>query len=159
VAVRGTGARLNSLSKKLAGKTGTTNDNKDAWFVGFSPDLVVGVYVGFDEPRTLGRVETGAKAALPIFYDFMKDALEGHPDTGFRIPKGIRLVRINHNTGKPATPQDTSVIIEALKPNFSFSSSKQRVIGSDAPIENKGKDKGFFLTNEEDDDFQLGSQY
>ncbi|MBR6327393.1 MAG: penicillin-binding protein 1A, partial [Alphaproteobacteria bacterium] len=72
VAVRGTGARLRSLNRHLAGKTGTTNDNKDAWFIGFSPDLVVGVYVGYDEPVSLGRIETGASAALPVFYTFMQ---------------------------------------------------------------------------------------
>lgn len=120
VAVRGTGARLRALKRHLAGKTGTTNDNKDGWFMGFSPDLVVGTYVGFDEPRTLGRRETGAAVALPIFYNFMEQALKNQPDIPFRIPKGIKLVRINNKTGKPATPNDTSVIFEALKPDFDF---------------------------------------
>ncbi len=130
VAVRGTGARLASLKKNLAGKTGTTNENKDAWFMGFSPDMVVGIYVGFDEPRTLGRIETGAAAALPIFYDFMKEALQDKPNLEFRVPKGIRFVRINPKTGKPATLDDTVVIQEALKPDFRFGDN-QRVIGDD----------------------------
>ena len=158
VAVRGTGARLRELNRHLAGKTGTTNENKDAWFVGFSPDLAAGVYIGFDEPRTLGRVETAAAAALPVFYDFMREALEGQPDMGFRIPKGIRLVRINHNTGKPATPQDTAVIFEALKPDFAFGDKGQRVIGSETVTSSDGKDDRLFFSSE-DDDFQLGSQY
>lgn len=130
VAVRGTGARLKSLGKNLAGKTGTTNENKDAWFIGFSPDLVVGVYVGFDEPRTLGKIETGAAAALPIFYDFMSEALKNKPNLEFRVPQGIRFVRINPKTGKPASLDDKVVIIEALKPDFEFNNN-QRVIGDD----------------------------
>lgn len=131
VAVRGTGARLRGLKKHLAGKTGTTNENKDAWFIGFSPDLVAGVYIGYDEPISLGRVETGAAAALPIFYDFMKEALDGVPDSNFRIPQGIKLVRINPKTGKLSQPDDTTVITEALKPDYSFDKNQQRVVGSD----------------------------
>ncbi len=129
VAIRGTGARLRSINKHLAGKTGTTNETKDAWFVGFSPDLVAGVYVGFDEPIDLGRSETGAHAALPIFYDFMAEALKDVPDMSFRIPAGIKLVRINPKTGKPAGLGDSVVITEALKPDFEFD-NHQRVIGN-----------------------------
>lgn len=163
VAIRGTGARLRGLNKHLAGKTGTSNNTQDAWFVGFSPDLVVAVYVGFDEPRTLGRIETGAAAALPIFYDFMQEALASQPDIPFRIPTGIKLVRINHDTGKPATPADKSVIVEALKPDFDFDRSKQRVIGggetSDDNEAGTADDKNMFEASEGNDDFQLGTQY
>lgn len=149
VAVRGTGARLASLGKNLAGKTGTTNENKDAWFIGFSPDMVVGVYVGFDEPRTLGKIETGAAAALPIFYDFMKDALKNKPNYEFRVPKGIKFVRINPKTGKPATLDDKVVIYEALKPDFEFN-NMQRVIGDDGvPM----------LEDETDREFGFGVEY
>ncbi len=158
VAVRGTGARLRALKKHLAGKTGTSNDSKDAWFMGFSPDLVVGTYVGFDEPRTLGRWETGASAALPIFYDFMRDALAGKPDVPFRIPNGIRLKRVNYNTGKPATPKDKSVIVEALKPDFD--KNHQKVIGGgeeDGDTTENGQDK--IYDNNVEGDFQLGTQY
>lgn len=130
VATRGTGAKLNGLHRHLAGKTGTTNETKDAWFVGFSPDLVVGVYVGFDEPESLGRFETGAQAALPIFYDFMENALKDVPDTSFRIPAGIKLVRVNPQTGRPSGPGDKTVIIEALKPDFDFN-NRQKQIGND----------------------------
>lgn len=158
VAVRGTGARLRGLNRHLAGKTGTTNENKDNWFVGFSPDLVVGVYVGFDEPRTLGRTETGASSALPIFYDIMQEALKNTPDEPFRIPQGIKLVRINHKTGKPASPEDKAVIFEALKPDFDFNRNKQRVIGNDNDAETEGS-VGDGFGAEEDEDIQIGTQY
>ncbi len=149
VVQRGTGARLSQLGKTLAGKTGTTNDTKDAWFIGFSPDLVAGVYIGFDDPRTLGRVETGAAAALPIFYDFMKEALKDKPNLEFRVPKGIRFVRINPKTGKPATLDDKVVITEALKPDFDYNNT-QRVIGDG------GKS---MLEDKSEEEFGLGSEY
>ncbi|MBR2273300.1 MAG: penicillin-binding protein 1A [Alphaproteobacteria bacterium] len=152
VAIRGTGARLASLHKNLAGKTGTTNENKDAWFIGFSPDLVVGIYVGFDEPRTLGRIETGAAVALPIFYDFMKEALKDKPNLEFRVPQGIKFVRVNPKTGRPAGLADKVVIIEALKPDFRFG-DKQRVVGND------GRSMLDAEGSAEDHKFDLGSEY
>ena len=152
----GTGSRLRSIGRHLAGKTGTTNDNQDSWFVGFSPDLVVAVYVGFDEPRSLGRYETGAASALPIFYEFMKEALANQPDIPFRIPAGIKLVRVNHDTGRPAKPDDKSVIIEALKPEFSFDGNNQRIIGS--PDE-EGEGQVPVFKNDDNDTVQLGSEY
>lgn len=161
VAVRGTGARLRSLGKHLAGKTGTTNENKDGWFMGFSPDLVVGVYIGFDEPKTLGRRETGAAVALPVFYNFMEKALAKQADIPFRTPQGIKLVRINSLTGKPATPSDTSVIVEALKPDFDFDKNKQRVIGSEGGdvADNSLTVENQKVFDSEDNEFQLGTQY
>ncbi|MCZ4279435.1 penicillin-binding protein 1A [Kiloniella laminariae] len=115
--LRGTGRRISSIGKPLAGKTGTTNDSQDAWFLGFSPDLAVGVYVGFDNPKTLGRKEQGASVAAPIFKSFMEEALEDAPATPFRVPSGIRLVRINAETGRLASPNDSNVIVEAFKPD------------------------------------------
>lgn len=161
VAVRGTGARLRALNKHLAGKTGTTNENKDGWFMGFSPDLVVGVYIGFDEPRTLGRRETGAAVALPVFYNFMEKALAKQADIPFRTPQGIKLVRINSITGKPATPNDTSVIVEALKPDFDFDKNKQRVIGSEGGevADNSLTGENQKVFDNEDNEFQLGTEY
>ena len=150
VAVRGTGARLNGLHRHLAGKTGTTNETKDAWFVGFSPDLVAGVYIGYDEPESLGMAETGAHAALPIFYDFMKDALKDTPDTSFRIPAGIKLVRVNPYTGKPSAPGDNASIIEAVKPDFEFN-NRQRVIGDDDAV--------VVGPENENSSLQLGGEY
>ena len=116
VVERGTGRRVNAVGKPLAGKTGTTNNSFDAWFIGFSPDLAVGVFAGFDRPRTLGRAEQGATVAGPVFRDFMAAALEGKPAIPFRIPPGIRLVRVNGLTGRLARPGDRGVILEAFKP-------------------------------------------
>jgi penicillin-binding protein 1A len=114
VVQRGTGQRVAEVGKPLAGKTGTSNDAKDVWFVGFSPDLAVGVFVGFDEPATLGAQETGGAVAAPIFRDFMKDALAKTPAIPFRIPPDIRLVRVDPKTGRPAG--GGRVIWEAFKP-------------------------------------------
>ena len=116
VVQRGTGRRLLELNRPLAGKTGTTNESFDTWFVGFSPDLTVGVWVGFDNPRTLGPNETGSSIAVPIFRDVMAEALQGVPVEPFRIPAGIRLVRINPQTGLPARPGERDAIWEAFKP-------------------------------------------
>lgn len=114
---RGTAARTvgGKTDKPLAGKTGTTNDYKDAWFVGFAPDLAAGVYVGFDMPQTLGQGEAGGSVAAPIFADFMSEALKEEAGIPFRVPSGVRLVRVNARTGKPAGAGDTNVILEAFK--------------------------------------------
>ena len=114
VVQRGTGASIKSLGFPLAGKTGTTNESKDTWFIGFSPDMVVGVFAGFDEPRSLGKRETGASIAVPIFKSFMAEALKDTPPTPFRIPPGIRNVQINADTGVRARPGDQNVIWEAF---------------------------------------------
>jgi penicillin-binding protein 1A len=116
VVQRGTGAVISSVGKPLAGKTGTTNDEFDAWFVGFSPDLVAAVWVGFDKPRTLGQGETGGGLAAPIFRDFMTVALADTPATPFRLPPGVRLVRIDQKTGLLPGPATTATILEAFKP-------------------------------------------
>ena len=112
---RGTSRRAKILNKPVAGKTGTTNEFRDAFFIGFSPDLVVGVYIGFDAPMSLGNHEGGARAAAPIFVDFMKEALKDSPATPFRIPPGTSLVRVNPYSGVRASPGDKSVILEAFK--------------------------------------------
>ncbi len=113
---RGTGSAVKkAVDKPVAGKTGTTNDYKDAWFVGFSPDLAAGVFVGFDMPQTLGQGEAGGRVAAPIFGEFMAAALKDEAGIPFRIPSGIRLVRVNSKTGRPAGPGDPNVILEAFK--------------------------------------------
>src|SRR5262249_24305480 len=116
VVQRGTGIAVKAVGKPLAGKTGTTNDSNDAWFVGFSPDLVVGVYLGFDTPRTLGPKEYGGLAAAPVFRDFMIAALADKPGIPFRVPPGIRLVRVNLDTGQRAQAGDPRAILDAFKP-------------------------------------------
>jgi penicillin-binding protein 1A len=117
VVLRGTGARAARLGKPLAGKTGTTNDSRDTWFMGFSPDLVAGIYVGYDQPRTLGKKETGASVALPGFINFMEKALADKPSTPFRIPPGINFIRIDEKTGQPPVEgqEQGKVILEAFK--------------------------------------------
>ena len=113
---RGTGKLINKLNKTLAGKTGTTNSNQDAWFIGFSSDLVVGVFVGFDKPSSLGKTETGSSVAAPIFRDFMSKALYNKPDTPFRRPAGIKLIKVNPKTGLLSKSNSRNYIIEAFKP-------------------------------------------
>lgn len=116
VVERGTGKAIASIGKPLAGKTGTSNEARDTWFVGFAPDLAVGVFVGFDEPASLGANETGSQVAAPIFKAFMEKALADTPAIPFRIPPGIRLVRVNAKTGRLSDPGQPDVIIEAFKP-------------------------------------------
>jgi penicillin-binding protein 1A len=111
---RGTAKKLRSLKVPLAGKTGTTNDNYDAWFIGFSSNLVIGVYVGYDNPKTLGKFETGSKAALPIFKDFVEKALFKEDFGEFRIPENIYLTSLNYDTGIKSAPGEKNTIIEAL---------------------------------------------
>ncbi|MGI9408809.1 MAG: penicillin-binding protein 1A, partial [Hyphomicrobiaceae bacterium] len=100
----------------LAGKTGTTNDSKDTWFVGYAPDMVVGVYVGYDTPKPMGKSATGGQVSAPIFASFMKMALAGSNAIPFRIPPGIKLVPVNRLTGLRARPGEKNVVEEAFKP-------------------------------------------
>ena len=119
VVQRGTAAGAGfqkEVGKPVAGKTGTTSDYKDAWFIGFTPDIVAGVYIGFDKPKSLGRGETGGQLAAPVVRDFMKVALAGKPPVPFRVPPGIKLVRVDLKTGARAGPTSSRVILEAFKP-------------------------------------------
>ena len=112
---RGTAKKVRALKVPLAGKTGTTNDNYDAWFIGFSSNLVIGVYIGYDNPRTLGKNETGSKAALPIFKDFVENSLYKEDFNDFEIPEKIYLTSLNYDTGNKSRLGDKNSIIEALK--------------------------------------------
>ncbi|MDR3439024.1 PBP1A family penicillin-binding protein [Telmatospirillum sp.] len=135
VVARGTGRIVASVGKPLAGKTGTSNDSKDTWFIGFSPDLAVGVFVGFDEPISLGQHEFGATIPAPIFRDFMTEALKDKPPTPFRVPPGIRLVRVNAATGRPAQPGDANIIYEAFKPDsVPAGGTDEQVLDNDAGV-------------------------
>ncbi len=139
VVQRGTGIRIRSLRKPLAGKTGTSNDSFDTWFIGFSPDLVVGVFVGFDRPRSLGKGEEGSSVAVPIFKDFMAAATKSSPVIPFRIPKGVRLVRVNPVTGQIAAVGEKGTILEAFRQG-SFPTKKGEVLdGFNSLVQTKTK--------------------
>ncbi|GAA3853886.1 penicillin-binding protein 1A [[Pseudomonas] carboxydohydrogena] len=117
VVQRGTATVVREVGKPIAGKTGTTNEEKDAWFVGFSPNVVVGLYIGYDKPKPLGRGGTGGHLAAPIAKDFLKVALADKPAVPFRVPAGIKLVRVDLKSGMRAGPGDTGrTILEAFKP-------------------------------------------
>jgi penicillin-binding protein 1A len=138
VVERGTGVRIAAVGKPLAGKTGTSNDSKDTWFIGFSPDLAVGVFVGFDEPRSLGAHETGSSAAAPIFKEIMTRALADQPGTPFRIPPGVKLVRVEASTGLPTYSSGRGVIWEAFKPGTEPHGERLVLDGGDASTEDGG---------------------
>ena len=112
---RGTAKGLRDLNLDLGGKTGTTNKNTDTWFIGFSSNYVIGVYVGYDEPSSLGKYETGARTAMPIFKSFVKNSVKKNNARPFKVPEGITMLVVNSNTGKRASYSDDSIIIEAFK--------------------------------------------
>ncbi len=115
VVQRGTGTGARRLGRPVAGKTGTSSDYKDAWFVGFTPELAVGVYVGYDKPRNMGKQATGGEMAVPIFTEFMENALRGKPPTPFNMPTGMSQVWIDPATGVKANGGEAA-IYEAFKP-------------------------------------------
>ena len=112
---RGTGKKLKKLKLNLAGKTGTTNGNTDTWFVGFTSNLVIGVYVGMDNPQPLGRFETGSKVALPIFENFVKKAIKKSDARPFKSAEGITMMVVDSLTGQKAKFSSKQTIIEAYK--------------------------------------------
>jgi penicillin-binding protein 1A len=130
VVQRGTGKKLLVVGKPVAGKTGTSNEEKDAWFIGYTPDLTVGVYVGYDNPKPMGKKRTGGELAAPIVADFMQLALNGQPATPFRVPRAIELMPINAANGQQAVFGEEGVILEAFKPGDEPPSST-KVIGQD----------------------------
>jgi penicillin-binding protein 1A len=140
------GKAIKTLGRTLGGKTGTTNNNYDAWFIGFSPDLVVGTYVGFDDPKSLGKNEIGASVAQPIFVDFMKNALHNQKDVPFRIPNNIKLVKIDYMTGKP-TISNNDTIYEAFKLG-----SEPSIIDSDHNVMQDNKQRNKILDNRSKND-------
>tara|TARA_B100000315_G_C14304554_1_gene463420 strand:- start:167 stop:700 length:534 start_codon:yes stop_codon:yes gene_type:complete len=131
VVKRGTGRKLRDLNLVIAGKTGTTNKNMDAWFIGFTSKLVIGVYVGFDEPKSLGRYETGAKAALPIFKKFVKNIIKKKDARPFKIPKNINLVMVDVETGLPTNVKAKNVIYESFKQMDSTTLSLEKLSNKD----------------------------
>ncbi len=110
----GTGGRARSIGREVAGKTGTTNGYYDAWFIGYTPQIVTGVWVGFDKERSIGKGEVGGRAALPIWVEYMKTAHEGLPQTTFPVPDGIVFANIDSDSGKLATATTKSVLRQAF---------------------------------------------
>ena len=131
VVKRGTGRKLRNLNLPLAGKTGTTNKNMDAWFLGFTSKLVIGVYVGFDEPKTLGKYETGAKTALPVFKKFVKNAIKRKDAHPFKIPKSINLVLVDVETGLLPNSNTKKMIYESFKSGSTFMVSLEKLSNKD----------------------------
>ena len=131
VVKRGTGRKLRNLNLPLAGKTGTTNKNMDAWFLGFTSKLVIGVYVGFDEPKTLGKYETGAKTALPVFKKFVKNAIKRKDARPFKIPKSINLVLVDVETGLLPNSNTKKMIYESFKSGSTFMVSLEKLSNKD----------------------------
>jgi len=117
VVQEGTGWRARALKRPVAGKTGTSDDNRDAWFVGYTPDIICGVWVGYDDMIPLGEHETGSRAACPIFVDFMDVVLNDRPVKDFRVPDGIVFARIDARTGKLAGERSDNVRFECFKEN------------------------------------------
>ena len=135
VVTRGTAKKLQELKIPLAGKTGTTNDNKDAWFIGFSPDLVIGVYVGYDQPKSLGYKQTGSSVAAPIFKSFVKEAKININKVPFRIPSGLSFVKINPKTGLPSN-KEASILEPYLLGTEPFNNKSLNILDSLGTINN-----------------------
>ena len=115
VVKHGTGRRVRSLERPVAGKTGTTNNLYDAWFVGYTPRYITGTWVGYDKEQSLGKGETGAKAASPIWLGFMKRFLAEKPVRIFQVPEGVAFTKIDADTGKLAIPESKRTIFECFK--------------------------------------------
>jgi penicillin-binding protein 1A len=131
VVQRGTGKKMLALGKPVAGKTGTTNDERDAWFIGYTPDLAVGVYIGYDNPKAMGKKRTGGELAAPVVADFMKLALKDKAAIPFRVPRAIELIPIHAANGKRAVFGEEGVILEAFKPGDEPPSTT-RIVGETA---------------------------
>lgn len=139
-------ANMRALGRVIAGKTGTTNDNKDAWFVGMTPDLVAGAYIGYDEPKSLGSKEVGATVSQPIIYEFFKNSLADYPDRPFEMPEGIKLVKVNHKTGKPTMEDGDNAIYESFK-------DEDCVADVGRPVPDQQVDSQFAIPDENSEDF------
>ena len=151
VVQRGTATVLKPLGRPLAGKTGTTNEEKDVWFIGYTPDMVVGVFIGYDTPKPMGKGNTGGAIAAPIFGDFLKHALADTPAVPFRVPPGIKLVRVSMKTGLRASGDEPDTILEAFKPNeepddaysvIGLASASADAAGAGDQISNDGPEPG-----------------
>jgi penicillin-binding protein 1A len=133
VVQRGTGTVVREVGKPVAGKTGTTNDEKDVWFIGFTPEIAVGVYLGYDKPRQIGRGATGGHLAAPIVRDFLKLALANRPAVPFRVPPGIKLIRVDAKSGMRAG-SGQAAILEAFKPGTAPADGNYYVSNDGSPM-------------------------
>jgi penicillin-binding protein 1A len=135
VVQRGTGVAAKVINKPIAGKTGTTSDNKDAWFIGFTPNLVTGLYIGYDNPKSLGGNTTGGSLATPIFTEFMQQALVNQPAVDFKVPPGITFAAVDLHSGLPEPQGTPGAIMEAFKAGTDPSATNLPIIGlaSSAP--------------------------
>ncbi len=143
---RGTAKSLKKLNIPLAGKTGTTNDNKDAWFIGFSPDVVIGVYVGHDNPKNLGYKQTGSSVAVPIFKNFVKNSNTNNNKTPFRIPSGLSFVSIDEKTGLPSN-SEVSIVEAFVEGSEPYSKDDINILDSLGIINNSISGTGGLLNN------------
>ncbi len=132
---RGTAKNINNFDFQVAGKTGTTNDNQDAWFIGYNSEITVGVFVGYDVPRSLGKFETGSKVAAPIFNKFMKRAYTNERPRPFLIPETIKFINIDLLTGKPS---NSNFISESFKNSFNFEKNFKENYDNDKEFELRG---------------------
>ena len=145
---RGTGRKTKIEGIEIAGKTGTTNNNTDAWFIGFTSDVIVGVYTGYDIPKSLGKRETGSSVAAPIFKNFIENYYEDKKALPFIIPAGVELIKIDYDTGQISNKiEDTKTIYEAFGKNDNLSNSKETLVGSEGfqIIEIDGSEENEFL--------------
>ncbi len=140
VTKRGTAKSLKNFNHEIAGKTGTTNDNMDAWFLGVSPELAVGVYVGFDTPKNLGNGETGGRVAVPIFSEFMQNALKKKERRPFLVPEGIEMVRIDYKSGSIINSESKNTIYEAFIKGY----SKSNKVDPEIKKSLKGLEEGLY---------------
>lgn len=155
---RGTGYKASKINQTIGGKTGTTNDSFDSWFLGFAPDLTFGVYIGFDTPKSLGKYEAGSTIALPIFVDFMKEALKDIDPTPFRVPESVKFVKIDRKTGMSPTPSTPkyNIIFEALKLNDTIEGGFDLIHEEEFDDENEDEAKKIFRLRKEEEEEDIG---
>ena len=142
VVQRGTAQKLKVLNRPIAGKTGTTNDEKDGWFIGFTPDLVVGAYMGFDNPSPMGHGETGGNVSAPVVRDFFKIALADQPPIPFRAPPGIKIVRRESEDRLaccPGRPQGDHGGLQAYPGPFGRGRNRRRRVAGGLAAEEYGQ--------------------
>ncbi|MDC3204907.1 PBP1A family penicillin-binding protein [Pelagibacteraceae bacterium] len=144
---RGTGRKTKIEGIEIAGKTGTTNNNTDAWFIGFTSDVIVGVYTGYDIPKSLGKRETGSSVAVPIFKNFIENYYEDKKALPFIIPAGVELIKIDYDTGQISNKKNAKTIYEAFGKNDNLSNLKETLVGTEGFqfIEIEDRDENEFL--------------